>query len=211
MDYAKWARRLGAFVRGLQRRSPAEYHDKFSIEVAPPLGEDELDELAEALDCGLPPSLRKFLGTGSSSISFQYAWPPEDDESCDVFCPADELADWRQECVEYAADSWLTEPDWPLDRAFWRHALPLVHYPDGDGVALWVHDADDPDPPVVYLKHEDQSLLLSRNLDDFLTQWEGLGYVGANDLEPFRNPKTGFLDASLPKAVALRKKWEKES
>jgi hypothetical protein len=100
----------------------------------------------------------------------------------------------------------LAEPDWPLDRAFWRHALPLVHYSDGDGVALWVHDPEHPDPPVIYLKHEDQSFLLCRTFDEFLGQWERLGYVGTNDLERFRNPQTGFLDAATPEALALRGK-----
>ena len=122
-----------------------------------------------------PPPLRRFLATGASSISFRYGYPTAVYETDDVFCPADQLADGREECVEYARESWLTEPDWPLDYAFWRHALPLLHYPDGDGVALWMHDPEHAEPAVIYLKHEEESFLLSRTFDEFLEQWEKLG------------------------------------
>jgi hypothetical protein len=205
MDYAKWVQRLRGFILDLQQRSPPEFRNKFSIEIAPPLGDEEIEELAESLDCGLPPSLREFLQDGASSISFEYAVPAIDEETSDTFCPADQLADWREECIEYAQESWLMEPDWPLDQAYWRHALPLVHYPDGDGVALWVHDPEHPNPAVIYLKHEDESFLLSRNFDEFLHEWERLGYTGTNCLKEFRDPETGFLSATTVKAVAFRK------
>jgi SMI1 / KNR4 family (SUKH-1) len=205
MDYVQWVQRLRGFILGLQERSPPGHRDRFSIEIAPPLQDEEIEELAESLDCGLPPPLQEFLRTGASSISFQYAWPTEDDETSDTFCPADQLAEWREECVEYATESWLMEPDWPLDQALWRHALPLVHYPDGDGVALWVHDPDHPNPAVIYLKHEDESFLLSRNFDEFLHHWERLGYTGTNDLEQYRHPESGFLDSTTAQAVAFRK------
>jgi hypothetical protein len=206
MDYSKWVERLRTFILTLQERSPPEQRDRFSIEIAPPLDRDELDELAESLDCGLPAPLRRFLATGASSISFRYAWPTPDYEFGEEFCPADQLADWRDECVEYSRKSWLTELDWPLDRAFWRHALQLVQYPDGDGLALWVHAPELADPPVIYLKHDDESLLLSRNLDEFLEQWEMLGYISLGELEDCRNPQNGFLDATTPKALEWRRK-----
>jgi SMI1 / KNR4 family (SUKH-1) len=202
MDYGKWVQRLRSFILGLEKASPPEYREKFSVEIMPPLGNDELNELAGALDCGLPPPLREFLRTGASSIAFQFACPPEDDETSDTFCPVDKLPEWREECIDYARESWLMEPDWPLDQAFWRHALPLVHYPDGDGVALWVHDRAHPNPPVIYLKHEDESFLLSRTFDEFLTHWERLGYIGTNGLKSYRDPATGFLELPRTKAPA---------
>ena len=64
---------------------------------------------------------------------------------------------------------------------------------------------------VIYLKHEEESFLLSRTFDEFLEQWEKLGYSGANDLSNYRNPKTGFLDATTPAAVAVRQKLDLES
>jgi hypothetical protein len=205
MDHAKWVKRLRRFIRDLQQRSPPECQEHFSVEIAPPLEPDELDELAESLDCGLPASLRAFLETGASSIALSYAWPTPEYATSDTFCPADELAEWREECVEYASNSWLMELDWPLDRAFWRHALPLVHYEDGDGVALWVHDPEHPNPPVIYLQHEDDSFLLCRTLDEFLNAWERLGYTWPSSLKDYRDPKTGFLDTTSEKAAAFRK------
>ena len=211
MDYAQWVQRLRNFVLTFQERSPAEWKDNFAVVIGPPLAEDELEELAESLDCGLPPALRLFLATAASSISFRYGYPTAVYETEDGFCPADQLAEWREECVEYARESWLTEPDWPLDYAFWRHALPLVHYPDGDGVALWMHDPELAEPAVIYLRDEDESFLLSRTFDEFLEQWERLGYIGTNDLSNYRNPETGFLDATTVPAVAFRQKLDVES
>jgi hypothetical protein len=205
LDYAGWVRRRRKFIVGRKRRSAPRDRDKFTIEIGRPLRNDELNELAEALDCGLPPPLRAFLETGASSIVLAYTLPPGDDENYEIICYADELVGWRAECVEYARDSWLKEPDWPLDQAFWRHGLPLVHYPDGDGVALWVHDPKHPNPPVIYLNHDDESFLLSRNFDDFLQQWEQLGYAAIGGLPDYRNPKTGFLDSTTTQAKALRK------
>lgn len=205
MDYAKWVHRLRSFVLDLQQRSPLSCRHKFSIEIAPPLEKKQLDELAESLDCGQSPSLRKFLQTGASAISFAYAWPSEEVETSEIFCPADQLANWRDDCNEYARRSWLQNPDWPLDQAFWRHALPLVQYPDGNGVALWVHDPKHPNPAVIYLEHEDESYLLSRTFDEFLHHWERLGYTGVNGLGQYRNPQIGFLDSTTEKASTWRK------
>jgi hypothetical protein len=197
MDYGQWVERLRGFVLRQKEASSSECQANIFIEIRPPLNNNELSELAGALDCGLPEPLHEFLRTGASSIAFQFACP-ESGETSDVFCPADKLPEWREECVDYARESWLMEPDWPLDQAFWRHALPLVHYPDGDGVALWVHDRTHPNPPVIYLKHEDESFLLSRTFDEFLTHWERLSYIGTNVLKSYRDPATGFLE--LPRS-----------
>jgi hypothetical protein len=210
MDYTMWVERLRSFVLTLQQRSPVDSAEQFAVEIAPPLGEDALEKLAETLDCGLPPPLRRFLGTAASSVSWRYVWPPPNtktdlpffDEASETFCPADQLAEWREGCLAYAPSF---ESDFPLDRAFWRHALPLTQYPDTDGVALWLYDPDFDQPAVIYLAHEEESFLLSRTFDDFLEQWEKLGYTSAGCLKDFRNPKTGFLDARTPEAVAWRK------
>jgi hypothetical protein len=106
--------------------------------------------------------------------------------------------------MEYSKRSWLMEPDWPLDQAFWRHALPVAVYPDGDGLALWMHDRDHPNPAIIYLQHEDESFLLARTFDEFLHHWEKLGYVDLGSLGRYRNPQTGFLDSTTPEAEALR-------
>jgi hypothetical protein len=205
MDYAAWVQRLRKFILDLRERSPVDSRDKFIIEVAPPLEEQSLKTLDAALDCGLPPPIREFLRTGASSIFLQYSHSPEDEETSDIFCSANQLVEWRDDCLVAAQRSWAIESDWPLDRAFWRHALPLIHYPTSDGVALWVHDPQHPNPPVIYLKHDDASFLLARDFDEFLREWERLGFTGAYGLEQYRDPQTGFLDSTTPKALAFRK------
>ncbi len=200
-DYVQWVERLRRFVLDLQQRSPPERQGDFAVEIAPLLPEKDLEQLAESLDCGLPPPLRRFLGTAASAVSFRYAWPTADDCHWETFCPADRLAEWRAGCIAYAPSF---ESDFPLDRAFWRHALPLTQYPDTDGLALWLYDPDYAEPAVTYLQHSDKSFLLSRSFNEFLVQWEMLGYISIGELEDCRNPETGFLDSRTPKAVEWR-------
>jgi hypothetical protein len=192
IDYAVWVQRLLAFAA---ESRPG----RLRVSVSPPLGESEVAALAASLDCGLPPPLRGFLATGASGIILTH---DKDDE--ETFSPAAQLAAWRREAKDYAQGSWVTEPDWPLDRAFWRHALPLVQYPDGDGLALWVHDAEFPEPGVLYLRHDGESVLLCRTFDEFLAAWAELEYAPAADVVECRSPSTVFLDVRSPAAAALR-------
>jgi hypothetical protein len=106
----------------------------------------------------------------------------------------------RNECVEYALYSWLTEREWPIDRAFWRHALPLTLNSAGNGLAVWVHADDDPAPPVIGLDHDDESTLVSPTFDDFLTMCEQCGYYWD---DTFRDGGC-FIEASSPAAVRFR-------
>lgn len=198
MDYSAWIRRLIAFA------DDGRHGGRLRAEVEPPLGAVEVRKLADDLDCGLPPGLRGLLATGASSITLHTVGPAGEDRGSEVFCPAGELVAWREEALAQARESWLVEPDWPLDRAYWRHALPLLRYDDGDGIALWVHDPDDPNPAVVYLRHDEESFLLSRTFDEFLGEWEQLGYSPVGELVAYRNPSTGFLDSNTPAGRALR-------
>ena len=62
-------------------------------------------------------------------------------------------------------------------------------------------------PPVVYLAHDDDSIIIAPDFDTFLETWERLCCIGPSIwlLEEFINPETGFLDANTTKAVELRK------
>jgi hypothetical protein len=141
------------------------------------------------------------LTQGAASVEFKWLGPLEAEES---FCPAEDLPVWHVECVDYAQESWLAEPEWPLDYAFWRHGWPLARDPAGNGPALWRHARNQPHYPVVYLDHEDESFLIAPTFDQFLEQWERLGYLSFRELLNFRNPDTGFLDSTTPEARRLR-------
>lgn len=58
MDYGKWIERLTDFVSHLGRTSAPRFRERFHVDIAPPLNDDEATTLAELLDCGLPPPLR---------------------------------------------------------------------------------------------------------------------------------------------------------
>jgi hypothetical protein len=205
VDYGAWVRRLEAFIEDRRSRSAPEDRDLFQIEVAPRLGRAELKELEESCGSRLPAPLRDFLSQGAASVAFQCVWPSVHHARYEVevqFCPVEDLAEWRDECVEYARESWPAEPDWPLDYAFWRHGWPLIRYESSDCVALWCHDRDQPHYPIIYVDHEDTSHLLARTFDEFLEQWERLGYLDIGDLP--RDPETGLIDATTPEARQLR-------
>ncbi len=206
-DYGAWVQRLRDFSEAGRLRNWAGAEQRHGrVEVAPPLDGARLKALEEACGGWLPPPLRDFLGTGASSITVRWFEAEASDPEYEVvFCPAKELAGWRQECLEYAQASWLAEPAWPLDYALWRHGWLLTHNEAGDGLAIWAHDRPQPHYPVAYLDHEDNSYLVAPSFDEFLEQWERLGYLDLGELLDFRDPKTGFLDTATAKARAYRR------
>lgn len=209
VDYGAWVRRLQAFIEGLRERSRPENRDFFRIEVAPPLTQAELKELEEKGGVSLPPPLRAFLTQGAASVKFQFGWPPNEPqdswiEEYELFCPAQELIGWHESCVSHAQNSGLSDPEWPLDYAFWRHAWLLTCDPAWDGVALWCHSPDQPHYPVLCLDHEDKGYLVAPTFDEFLRQWEQLGYLSWGALLDYRD-EDGFLHATTPEAGKLRK------
>jgi hypothetical protein len=211
-DYGAWVQRLREFSDGGRVRATAANQRYCRVEIAPPLNRAGLKTLEEECGGRLPPPLRDFLCTGASSITFLWFEPEASEPDYEVvFCPAEELAGWRQECTEYAQESWLTEPEWPLDYALWRHGWLLTHDEAGDGLAIWVHDRRQPHYPVAYLDHEDDSYLVASTFDDFLEHWERLGYLDLGELLDFRDPETGFLDTATPQARQYRKAHGLES
>lgn len=205
-DYGAWVQRLREFSDGGRVRATAADQRYCRVEIAPPLDRARLKALEEECGGRLPPPLRDFLGTGASSITFRWFEAEARDPDYEVvFCPAEKLAGWRQECIEYAQQSWLTEPEWPLDYALWRHGWLLTRNEAGDGLAIWAHDRRQPHYPVAYLDHEGESYRVAPTFDDFLEHWERLGYLDLGDLLVFRDPETGFLDTATPQARAYRK------
>lgn len=210
LDYRQWVQQLDAFINGLHQRSPAHQQASIKLQFAPPLTPDELAQFKRDFQIPLPTPLLGFLSQGSSRISFGFTWFNELGEELkggETFCPAPELAFWRECCIDFAKNSWLMEEEWPLDRAFWRHAIQITRNANHDGLALWMHDHDHLNPAVIYLKHNDASFLLAPTFDNFLNHWARLAYHPLNGLKEFRHPDSGFLDSTLPPALAYRKKF----
>jgi len=221
MDYLAWLRRLEQFVARWQARLPPERQQECFVHVDPPLSDEQIEELSAGLDRPLPASVEGFLRQAASRVRFEcpcavaegrgvfvsgelfhyWLWRPNNNERY-APCPGGMIA--ARQCVigmATAPSSWLQEPEWVLDRAFWRHGLPLTQGPTGDCLALWAHDPDHPDPAVVYLSHDDVSYLLAPNFDTFLEQWEHLGYDWG---EEYRDPESGLMDMDSEAAIERR-------
>lgn len=221
MDYIAWLHRLQQFVAACRANLPPDRHRECSVHVDPPLSASDLQRLRDGLDCPLPDSVAGFLTQAASRLRFEcvcpaddeevyisgelfnyYLWRP-DDNSCSVGCP-DGMIESRECVLDYvtAETSWLNEPEWVLDRAFWRHGLPLTQSPNTDCLALWAHDPDGGEPAVVSLAHDEESYLLSPSFDTFLEQWESLGYDFAPE---YIDPDLRLLDTSCDAARERRR------
>ena len=85
-----------------------------------------------------------------------------------------------------------------------NRALPFAALDNGDYLALDLQ-ADRPDPPVVYLNHDDESAVIAGTFVSFLRAWERLCYLGPEHwlLLAFSVPG-GQIDAESERAARLR-------
>src|SRR5262249_42909935 len=122
-------------------------------------------------------------------------------------CP-DGMLEARDCVLDHATyeDSWLMKPEGVLDRAFWRHGLPLTRHPFTNVLALWAHDPDVPEPPVPWLHHDRDSYLLApsfaTSVGGLLEQCVCLGF----DWGPgYTDPETRLMDTSCESARQRRR------
>jgi hypothetical protein len=90
----------------------------------------------------------------------------------------------------------LRDAGYPKDAWFWDHSLPLVRVGDGSYLGVYCKEEQD-DQPVAYLCHEGcgASGIIAPGFDEFLTQWEQLGYVGVHFLQSFIDRQSRLLAA----------------
>ena len=214
VDYASWVQRTKEFTAGLEGRLAGEWEVENSI--APPMDEPALVGIENALERKLPLSLRNFFQSGSRSCECRYVWTPgsvSQDQMNAIFPSngyiyggavigdAQDLAELLEEC-RWAAEGFEEAPE---QEAYWLHALPFAWIRNGDKLGLDLRQKEK--PPVVYLAHDDDSVVIAPDFDTFLETWERLCYIGPEIwlLNEFINPNNGFLDADMPKAIKLRK------
>jgi hypothetical protein len=215
VDYEGWLDRLRRFVTAWRERLPPGRRGECSLEIDPPLTPQQVSALRQELDCPLPAVVEAFLTRAASRVSFscpcatagvdrrpaggdlfQY-WLGRADGQDRWEGAGGGLVEARQCVLDWATseNAWLVEPPWVLDRALWRHGLPLTQMPNTDCLALWVHDPADPNPAVIHLLHDGPSYIVSATFDDFLGEWESLGYDWG---EEYLDPGTRLLTASSP-------------
>ncbi len=215
VDYPAWVQQLQSFIFGLRSRSPEADRNQFQVEVQAPLSVKETDGLERTHERPLPVPMRAFLEQASSGVALRYecAGPTGPVGAYDFsICPAAKLENWRGDCLAAVAGGWMAQDrEWPLDRAFWRHAQPFAGQDHiGDYLALWSHDPDDPNPPVLCLNHESSSWIIAPSFNYFLHLWACLGYIGICHLANYCEPGCGFLDSTTEKARVLRSCLELE-
>lgn len=211
-DYAAWVERARRFVNQLARVPRAAVR---STSVAPPAAIAEVATVEKELGVALPGSLRELFTLGSAGLDCHYVFEP-DAGVIDAILPDEtrifggarlgplpELPAFSGSAVEWAAETWVAEM--PDQAAIWKAALPFAQMDNGDYLALDLRSAD-LDPPIVYLNHDDDSLVLASDLATFLNAWERLVYVGPEHwlLLEFVDGR-GFLDPESDRAARLRR------
>ncbi len=214
IDYALWVQRAKDFTASLEGRLPGEWQIEYSI--APPLDEPDLVSVESSLGRSLPLPLRRFFELGSRCCECRYVWEPEGSSQDQInfifpsngyiyggarLCDAKEMAELLEEC-QGAAEGFEEAPE---QEAYWLNALPFAWLRNGDKLGLDMRQKEK--PTLVYLAHDDDSMIIAPDFDTFLSIWERLCYIGPEHwlLEEFINPETGFLDADMPKAAELRR------
>jgi hypothetical protein len=219
MDYQGWLNRLQQFVEKWRAKAPPDRQAECSLVTEPPLTAADIQRLGDELDCHLPDSAANFLTQAASRVVahcvcatsggilyaggdlFNYwLWRPEQRDYW-TGC-LEGMVEARQDQVDFFDAGWRSDPEWVLDRAFHRHALPLLRLPTTDCLALWAHSPDEAEPAVIFVSHDGPSCLLAPNFDTFLQQWEYLGYAWS---EEDHEPTTGVL---LEDAPTVRRRRE---
>lgn len=206
-DYAAWVERARRFVEDLARVPGAEVR---STVIAGPAASAQLAAVEKQLGRPLTPSLGEFFTTGSAHLDCHYAFEPK--RETEIFGgarlgPLSELPAFSKSIAEWAAETWVA--DAPDQQAIWTSALPFVRMVNGDYLALDLR-GDARDPPVVYLNHDDDSVVIGPNLAAFLEAWERLAYVGPEHwlLLEFAGSH-GHLDPETRRAADLRRLFDR--
>src|SRR5438874_9216487 len=166
MDHAAWLARLRDFVAAWQAKLPPERRSECYVHADPPLTPDQIGQLRDGLDCPLPPSVERFLTRAASRLRvrclcfapghpetvigwdlFNYwFWSPEKRAYEDQFAgPLEGMASAREVARDIGDE--MGDKECVLDRALWRHALPLMLAPSNDALALWAYDRELEEPP----------------------------------------------------------------
>lgn len=216
-DYASWVERGRRFVSGLESL-PGKV--SVSVDVAPPLSNQEADELARSLPMGLPSAIRDFLTKGSSCCDCHYWWEPPARPwpqlnqifthqsfiyGGPVLCHATEMVALQECRLDWAEGFDGDDDDSRNDRDLWTRCTPFAHIANGDLLALDTNVPID-DPPVAYLSHEGGSSIIAPSFTEFLRHWEELSYIGPEIwlLSYWIQQESGFIDSARLKTKMLR-------
>jgi hypothetical protein len=218
-EFSDWMARAHNFMQSI--RQLGGKLECFEETALPPLSDAKIRSLERELPRPLPKPIRRFLKEGSAGFDYWYCWEPPKrrlpllhkafpGESAAygraLFCPADQLCSFLEDCRNMAEFSWLDDPEFAHEQACWRRCFPFARMFNSDYLALDPID-DAEEPRVVYLAHDDASSPIAESFSSFLAAWAALCYIGPEIwiLRVFRDQKTGYIGGQGTKAEALRK------
>jgi hypothetical protein len=218
-DYIGWVKRAQDFVGALPSRLEGEV--EINVEVELPVPDQDVFTIESKLKRNIPQELKNLLTTGSGHCQCRYVWddlsPTTTSLMKEIFpyqgylyggLTLESLFEYQrllESCKDWAGDAWLSEEDFEKNRWLWLNSLPIISIANGDYIALdW--SENQPDPPVVYLSHDDESHIISPSFTHFLSEWEQLCYIGPEIwlLEEFLNEETGYLESNSEKGHKIR-------
>lgn len=200
-DYKGWVERAQKFVI---EAVPSVPHDDCSIcaDIAPPLTQQQLEQLQTEVGRPLPLELQRFWLTASRHCHCHYVLETEEKIYIGgaAFTDALKLSEDLFDCGEWAD----IVASWPDDPTLWLHSIPFCFLNNGDYLGLFMATPQD-NPPVAYLSHDDESFILAESFTSFLETWEQLCYLGPEswELEEYRDAN-GYLNAGSHQSQALR-------
>ncbi|HTY86544.1 MAG TPA: SMI1/KNR4 family protein [Candidatus Acidoferrum sp.] len=213
--YIDWVDAAKDFISTRLRAKIAGFAAQINIE--PPLTAKELPHFRGRVRMKPPQRIEDFLSTGSRACRFRYTWdlsaiPKELVQAAGLgtnriyggvdLCVAKSFVKWTTDCKAWATDTWIAEDD--EAREMWLESFPFAALRNGDYLGLRL--GKEPEPQVVYLSHDDVSMVIAPSFAAFLTTWARLCYLGPEIwmLDGFRESETGFLTADSEQAQGLR-------
>ena len=205
-QYTEWIRRWQAALDACRRKGG----EASKLVIAPPASEEEVAKLEAEIGTALPISFRRVLTEFSAEVDVAWMLPDGAELPANFKEIFRSQCDWNFECViELNAHlKRLLLTDYITLGEDWHNALLFSQVANGDYLAFDMQAT--PDPPVVYLSHEDYSLQEQRlgdNFTDFMERWSLLGCPGNEDWQmmPFLPDTVSGLDAYGENA----RKWRK--
>ena len=184
-----WSQLAVEFTKSLERYGPRTVG---SAVADPPLTIDEMDAIEELFEIPVPDSLREFLLNDSSSCKCRYyvsiprrptnlllnlagdqianSLAAHNVYGGATICNSERFERWNSDDTKSAYEDAGFEEVWDT--------FIFSSLQNGDALGLNCSN-DSIDPPVVYIDHEGCSnKQLAPTLNDFLYQWQRLGYIG---------------------------------
>ena len=218
MDYRAWVEDFRSFHNSL-RHLPGKV--TVDMQIAPALTNNEADVVAAKWPGGLPRSLRDFWTQGTSGIECRTVWEMPTDlhrRLGEIFYCGERFNSHVQlmsaeevfpDNVGFSSEPEVYEPAGPDWFGFWTGSAMFIACGDGDAIGIDARPVA-PEPPIVFLDHDGDEEApcgyMEKSLDEFLTKWKDLCFVGLNRwrVEPWWDRDRQVIDIDRPQTAEIQ-------